>query len=200
MGPMWNDLLVMTIPLADKVLRTIAVYLVITILLRLAGKRLMAQMNNLDLVVVLLLSNVVQNAIIGPDNSLLGGVIGAVVLIGANAGLDRLSQRFPHLAWLLEGSSTVLVNDGVMDARALRRVGTTKREFGAVLHLQGADEISEVASAILEPGGQIDVRLKADERAVNKREFDAAIAVLKRAIADAGGCPPAVPATTTLGS
>lgn len=183
---MWNDLFVLSIPLADKVVRTIAVYLAITVLLRLAGKRLMAQMNNLDLVVVLLLSNVVQNAIIGPDNSLLGGLIGAVVLIGANAALDRLSQRWPRLAWLLEGSSTVLVSDGVMDARALRRVGTTKREFGAVLHLQGADEIDEVASAILEPGGQIDVRLKPEEQAVNRKELDAAVAELKAAIAQVG--------------
>lgn len=183
---MWNDLFVLSIPLADKVVRTIAVYLAITVLLRLAGKRLMAQMNNLDLVVVLLLSNVVQNAIIGPDNSLLGGLIGAVVLIGANAALDRLCQRWPRLAWLLEGSSTVLVSDGVMDARALRRVGTTKREFGAVLHLQGADEIDEVASAILEPGGQVDVRLKPEEQAVNRKELDAAVAELKAAIAQVG--------------
>lgn len=184
-GIMWNDLFVLPIPLADKVLRTVAVYLVITLLLRVAGKRLMAQMNNLDLVVVLLLSNVVQNAVIGPDNSLLGGIIGAVVLIVANAALDRLSQRWPRLAWLLEGSSTVLVHDGVVDSAALRRVGTTTREFGAVLHLQGADEISEVASAILEPGGQVDVRLKPEEQTVNRRELDAAVAELKAAIAQA---------------
>lgn len=182
---MWNDLFVLPIPLVDKVLRTVAVYLVITVLLRVAGKRLMAQMNNLDLVVVLLLSNVVQNAIIGPDNSLLGGLIGAVVLISANAALDRLSQRVPRLSWLLEGSSTVLVRDGVVDSRALRTVGTTEREFGAVLHLQGADEISEVGSAILEPGGQIDVRLKPEEQTVNKRELDEAVAELKAAIAQA---------------
>lgn len=180
---MWNDLLVMGIPLADKVLRTVAVYLVITLLLRVAGKRLMAQMNNLDLVVVLLLSNVVQNAIIGPENSLLGGVVGAVVLIGANAALDRMCQHWPRLAWLLEGGSTTLVADGVVDHRALRRVGITHREFGAALHLQGADEISEVDSAVLEPGGQVDIRLKEEERAVNKRELDAAVAELKSAIA-----------------
>lgn len=173
----------MSVPLADKVLRTIAVYLIITLLLRVAGKRLMAQMNNLDLVVVLLLSNVVQNAIIGPDNSLLGGVIGAVVLIGANAGLDRVAQRWPRVGDLLDGSSTTLVSDGVVDRAALRRLGITHREFGAALHLQGADEISEVASAVLEPGGQVDVRLKEEERTVNKRELDAAVAELKDAIA-----------------
>jgi len=76
----------------EKLVRTVVVYLAIAILIRVAGKRLLAQMNSLDLVVVLLLSNVVQNAIIGPDNSLLGGLLGAAVLIGFNAIVD---QRCP---------------------------------------------------------------------------------------------------------
>ena len=91
--PDWlHPFLSMDISLWEKVLRTIVVYLGIAILIRVAGKRLLAQMSSLDLVVVLLLSNVVQNAIIGPDNSVLGGMIGAVVLIGFNAGLDRLAE------------------------------------------------------------------------------------------------------------
>jgi hypothetical protein len=81
---MTSDLLVAQIPLLDKVLRTIAVYLFLVLALRLAGKRELAQLNSFDLVVVLLLSNTVQNAIIGPDNSLLGGLLGAAVLLAAN--------------------------------------------------------------------------------------------------------------------
>ncbi|MDO4243748.1 MAG: hypothetical protein Q4C85_08345 [Actinomyces sp.] len=101
---MWSDLFVMTVPVADKVLRTVVVYLAIAVLLRVAGKRLMAQMNSLDLVVVLLLSNVVQNAIIGPDNSLLGGLLGAVVLIVVNVAADRWAQRLPRVRWAPGGT------------------------------------------------------------------------------------------------
>ena len=84
----YTPFITMDIGVGEKILRTIVVYLAIAILLRVAGRRLMAQMNSLDLVVVLLLSNVVQNAIIGPDNSVLGALIGAVVLIGFDLLLD----------------------------------------------------------------------------------------------------------------
>ena len=97
---MVDDLLHLPMPAAEKVIRTVAVYLGILIVIRVAGKRLMGQMNSQDLVVVLLLSNVVQNAIIGEDNSLIGGLLGAVVLVVVNAGLDRWTLRSPrpHLA------------------------------------------------------------------------------------------------------
>ncbi len=183
---MWNDLFVMTIPVVDKVARTVVVYLAIALLLRLAGKRLMAQMNSLDLVVVLLLSNVVQNAIIGPDNSLVGGLLGAVVLIAVNVGLDRWSQGSRRLRWLLEGEGTVVVSDGVADRQALRRLGTSERELAAALHRQGADEVREVDCAVIEPGGDIDVRLRPEERAASRAELDAAVAELKAAIAAVG--------------
>ena len=78
---LWLDLFAFEAPPAEKVIRTVVVYLAIAVIIRIAGKRLMAQMNSLDLVVILLLSNVVQNAIIGADNSLSGGLLGAVVLV-----------------------------------------------------------------------------------------------------------------------
>ena len=92
---MVDDLLHLPMPAAEKVIRTVAVYLGILIVIRVAGKRLMGQMNSQDLVVVLLLSNVVQNAIIGEDNSLVGGLLGAVVLVVVNAGLDHWTLRSP---------------------------------------------------------------------------------------------------------
>ena len=109
---MVDDLLHLPMPAAEKVIRTIAVYLGILIVIRVAGKRLMGQMNSQDLVVVLLLSNVVQNAIIGEDNSLVGGLLGAVVLVVVNAGLDHWTLRSPRLAWLLDGRPTEVVKDG----------------------------------------------------------------------------------------
>jgi uncharacterized membrane protein YcaP (DUF421 family) len=98
---MTRDLLVLQLPLLEKVLRTIAVYLFLVLALRLAGKRELAQLNSFDLVVLLLLSNTVQNAIIGPDNSLLGGLLGAAVLLSANyttVGLGSSTRRW-HEPW-----------------------------------------------------------------------------------------------------
>jgi uncharacterized membrane protein YcaP (DUF421 family) len=117
---MARDLLVAQIPLLDKVLRTIAVYLFLVLALRLAGKRELAQLNSFDLV-VLLLSNTVQNAIIGPDNSLLGGLLGAAVLLVANYSTVRLGFQHPALARALEGTPTTLVQDGKMLDDNLRR-------------------------------------------------------------------------------
>lgn len=180
---MWHDMFLMTIPVADKVLRTIGVYLVIVLLLRLAGKRLMAQMNNLDLVVVLLLSNVVQNAIIGSDNSLLGGVLGAVVLVAVNSVVDRLMHHFPHLRLILQGRGTTVVHAGVLDLRALARLGTTRGEFAAALHRQNANQIEEVDTAVVEPGGDLEVRLKPEDQAASRQDLEAAVTRLEAAIA-----------------
>src|SRR4051794_18642992 len=120
---MGHHLFHVDISLAEKVVRTVLVYLALAVLLRLAGKRDLAQLNSFDLVVMLLLSNVVQNAIIGSDNSLLGGIVGAAVLVAVNAIFVRLSAANPSLAHLFEGHETVLVDDGRYDKRALRREG-----------------------------------------------------------------------------
>lgn len=176
------DLFALPVSPLDKVVRTVLVYLAIAVLLRIAGKRLLAQMNNLDLVVVLLLSNVVQNAIIGPDNSITGGVIGAVVLVLVNAGADRLMQRSRVIQWLVEGRPTTVIVDGRVDEAALRRLGTSPHELAAALHHQGADTVDEVENARVEPGGLLQVTLRPEERAVSKSELDAAVAELKAAI------------------
>jgi uncharacterized membrane protein YcaP (DUF421 family) len=167
----------------DKVLRTVVVYLVIAVLLRIGGKRLLAQMNSLDLVVVLLLSNVVQNAIIGPDNSVLGGVVGAVVLIGFNAGLDRFTEFHPLAHRIFVGNSTDLIADGRVDSNALARLGISPGELNIALRRQGADAVAEVEHATLEPEGAILVTLKPHERDVTVRQLQEAIAELKGLIA-----------------
>src|SRR5215207_10347344 len=120
---MWKDLTELGVSLPDKMIRTIAVYLVLAALLRLAGKRDLAQLNSFDLVVMLLLSNVVQNAIIGPDNSLLGGLVGAAVLLSFNAVVVRTVTRSQVATDLFEGKPTELIRDGRLDEPALRRLG-----------------------------------------------------------------------------
>jgi uncharacterized membrane protein YcaP (DUF421 family) len=161
---MWNDLMDLGISVPDKVLRTIAVYAVLLVLIRLAGKRDLAQLNSMDLVVMLLLSNVVQNAIIGPDNSLLGGAIGAVVLITVNSVLVRWVGRSERLARVMEGTPTVLASDGHWDPEALRREGLRLADLEAAMRRQGADGIAEIEELTLEPGGAIISRLKAGEQ------------------------------------
>src|SRR6188472_3874022 len=101
MSAMWTDLTHLDISVLDKIIRTVVVYAALIVLLRLAGKRDLAQLNSFDLIVVLL-SYVVQNAVIGPDNSLLGGLIGATVLIAANAFVVRIVRPHQKVAAAME--------------------------------------------------------------------------------------------------
>lgn len=175
----YTPFITIDIPLLEKVLRTVVVYLAIAILLRIAGKRLLAQMNSLDLVVLLLLSNVVQNAIIGPDNSVLGALVGAVVLIGFDLAMDLLADRFAGFRHLIAGRHADLVAHGVADDRALARAGIDSRELALALRRQGIHGVSQVESATLEPAGDLLIDLKAEERTVTKRDLDAAVAELR---------------------
>lgn len=158
-----NDILALGVPFLDKVFRTVAVYLCVVVLLRLVGKRDMAQLNTFDLVVMLLLSNVVQNAIIGPDNSLVGGVIGAIVLVGANAMLTRAAAEWGWLAKLFESRPTVLARDGAYDDHNLKRLGLRHADLDVAIKRQGGTRVEDVAEATLEPGGTVVVRLRPEE-------------------------------------
>jgi uncharacterized membrane protein YcaP (DUF421 family) len=152
------------VPLTEKVLRTVAVYFAVAVLLRLAGKRDLAQLNTFDLVVVLLLSNVVQNAVIGPDDSLTGGLLGAAVLVGVNAVMVRVVNRSDRTVAVFEGTPTVLVRDGAMLDDALHREGLRAADIEASIRRQGASDLSEVETATLEPGGAVTVVLRRDAR------------------------------------
>jgi len=181
--PDWLEpFLTMDISFWEKVLRTVVVYLGILILIRVAGKRLLAQMNSLDLVVILLLSNVVQNAIIGPDNSVLGAMVGAVVLVGFNALLDRFAATPVGRRWLV-GHPTEVIRDGNVDVAALARMGISTAELDLTLRRQGSDHPSEVESASLEPEGEIVVTMKPGDRAATRDDLDKAMAELRSLIA-----------------
>src|SRR2546423_2045961 len=107
-----HDMFVLTIPLAEKVLRPVVVYVFLIVGLRVAGKRELAQLNPFDLVVLLTLSNTVQNAIIGDDNTVSGGVIGAATLLAVNYLVVRYLYSHPGLDRYVEGDPDVLVADG----------------------------------------------------------------------------------------
>jgi uncharacterized membrane protein YcaP (DUF421 family) len=153
-----HDLFHLDISVWDKAIRTVAVYGALLLLLRLAGKRQLGQFNTFDLVVLLLLSNVVQNAVIGPDDSLLGGLIGAAVLLAANFAFVLLGMRLP---WL-QGRETMLVRDGTVDDRALKRELITRSELERSLRRQGYGGLDQVTSVRLEPEGTLDVERKED--------------------------------------
>jgi len=144
-------------PVWDIVLRTIAVYLVIVVGLRLSGKREIGQMTVFDLVLLLLLANAVQNAMLGPDDSLFGGVIAAVVLLAINAAMARLRLRWPRLRRMVEGSPTLLVLRGKVIEEHLRREGLDQEILEAALREHGISDLEEVEMAVLEIDGSISV-------------------------------------------
>jgi uncharacterized membrane protein YcaP (DUF421 family) len=165
-----DDLFTMGIPTAEKAIRTVAVYLGLLVLLRLAGKRDLAQLNSFDFVVLLLLSNVVQNAIIGEDNSLIGGLLGAAILVGGNSLLVRIVRRNDRAVRLFEGAPPVLVTDGQLDHEAIRRLGLREQDVIQAVRHQGANDVEEVKQATLEPGGSIVVELREDEENATKAD------------------------------
>jgi uncharacterized membrane protein YcaP (DUF421 family) len=141
------------LPFAEKLLRPVIVYLVLVVLLRVFGKRELAQLNPFDLVVLLSLSNTVQNAIIGDDNSVTGGVIGAFSLLAINWLVVRVLFRSPRLTRILEGRAAILIRDGQIDRKALERELLSREELIEVIHRQGLQDVQEVRRCELEPNG-----------------------------------------------
>jgi uncharacterized membrane protein YcaP (DUF421 family) len=154
-----HDLVHLGLPWWDKAIRTLVVYLVVLALLRLAGKRQLAQLNAFDLVVLLLLSNVLQNAIIGNETSLPGGVLGAVILIVVNWALVRAAFERPWLNRLLQGTSTTLYEQGHVRRKNLHHELITREELVAALRRQGL-ELEDVEQVALTPEGTFDASPK----------------------------------------
>ncbi len=150
---MLHDMFHIPVPLLEKILRPVIVYVCLILLLRVFGKRELAQLNPFDLVVLLSLSNTVQNAIIGDDNSLSGGLVGALALLAANWGLNRVLFAMPKLNRMLQGKDTVLVEDGIVDEAAMRREIMTREELVEVLHKQSIRGLGDVKKCTLEPSG-----------------------------------------------
>jgi uncharacterized membrane protein YcaP (DUF421 family) len=159
-GKMWSDTFVMGAPIVEKIIRPVLVYFFLVVVLRVFGKRELAQLNPFDLVVLLSLSNTVQNAIIGNDNSLTGGLIGAFALLAMNYLVVRFLFRHRRLDQVFEGKPTVLVEHGHVLRKALAKELLTPSELMTVLHRQGFDNIEEVERCVLEPGGIFYIKRK----------------------------------------
>ncbi|HEY7682391.1 MAG TPA: YetF domain-containing protein [Gemmatimonadales bacterium] len=155
MSPFWNDLLMPGVPILEKIVRPILVYIFLVLGLRLAGKRELAQLNPFDLVVLLTLSNTVQNAIIGDDNSVFGGLIGATTLLLVNWAVVTVLYRNRRLGMLIEGGPDVLIHGGRIRRGKLEMERITVEELEAAARKQGFASLKDVDQAILYPGGTV---------------------------------------------
>ena len=163
---MWLDMFYLSCSSwAEKALRAVIVYLFLVLALRYFGKRELAQVNPFDLVVLLMLSNTVQNAIIGADNSVTGGVIGALTLMVANHFLVRFAFKRRRLDNLLGGKPTTLIADGRIREDALAGERLTKSELLLVVNRQGYTSLEEIDRCDIEPGGSFFIKGKAQRLA-----------------------------------
>ena len=151
--PSLSDMFLLPIPLFEKIARPIVVYLFLVLCFRLSGKRMLAQLNPFDLVVLLILSNTVQNAIIGNDNSVTGGLVGAVTLLAFNSLVVRGLSRHEWLERWVEGKPDAIVENGRLIAKTLRREGISRYELEVAAHKQGFDSLNDIERAMLAPGG-----------------------------------------------
>jgi uncharacterized membrane protein YcaP (DUF421 family) len=151
----WKDMFVLGLPLAEKILRPIFVYAFLIISLRLSGKRELVQLNPFDLVVLLTLSNTVQNAIIGDDNSVSGGIIGATSLLVVNYLVVRFLYGHKKIDQLVEGSADVLIENGRIRPERLKKELISPTQLEAAARKQGFESLNDVQKCILEPGGNL---------------------------------------------
>jgi uncharacterized membrane protein YcaP (DUF421 family) len=150
-----SDMFVLGLPVLEKMLRPAIVYAFLVVGLRLAGKRELAQLNPFDLVVLLTLSNTVQNAIIGDDTSVTGGIIGAATLLTINYFVVRLLYGHQKIEKIVEGDEDVLIENGQVKVERLKDELITLAELEVAAHRQGFASLSDVERAVLEPGGAV---------------------------------------------
>lgn len=191
---MCSDMLLPGLPVLEKMLRPILVYFFLLIGLRLAGKRELAQLNAMDLVVLLTISNTVQNAIIGNDNSVSGGLIGATTLLAINYFVVRFLYNHEKISHIIEGDADKLIENGVLYEDRLKKELLTRSELEIAAHKQGFASLDDVETATLETGGVISFvgkKPSPDEQrfadiSVHIREINQKLDELKAALAARG--------------
>jgi uncharacterized membrane protein YcaP (DUF421 family) len=169
---LWYDMFHLGLPVMEKILRPVIVYTFLIVGLRLAGKRELAQLNPFDLVVLLTLSNTVQNAIIGADDSVTGGILGAATLLFVNYVVVGYLYRHEKLEQLVEGQPTLLIENGRLRKDRLGKELITMEELVAAAHKQGFESLEEIEGASLEPSGTISfIGKKLTPEAIRHREI-----------------------------
>lgn len=173
-----TDVFVPGVSVLEKVFRSVVVYGFLIILLRIAGKRTLGQITSFDLVVLLLLSNTVQNAIIGNDNSLVGGLLGATVLIIVNYLVVRALYLHKSADRAIEGSSSILMRHGKFIEDNMKRQLITHSELMAAARKQGISRVSDVRVARLETGGAVTFEMESPTE--QEKHVDELVARLER--------------------
>jgi uncharacterized membrane protein YcaP (DUF421 family) len=153
---MWN----MSLPWWEFLVRGAIVYLFLIVLLRFSGKRQVGQLAPFDLVLLLVLSNAVQNSMNGGDNSVIGGLISAVALVGLNWVIGYVTFRSKRLEQFIEGKPQIIIHDGHIYRDVMNRERLTQHELEAALRTAGCASVTDVHFAVLENNGQISVRRK----------------------------------------
>ena len=154
---MWE----LSLPWWEFVLRAVIVYIFLLVILRITGKRQTGQLAPFDLVLLLILSNAVQNAMNGGDNSVLGGIISATTLIALHYGVAYMTFKSKTLEVWIEGTPRTLIHNGVLNENVMRDELLTRYDLAAALRAAGCTEIEHVRVATLENNGQITVSLRA---------------------------------------
>lgn len=144
-------------PLIDIALRSLVVYLFMLVAIRLTGKKELSQLNTSDVVLILLISNAVQNAMVGPDNSLLGGLVAAAVLFTLNFMLKKILFKNEKLRNLIYEKPEILIHNGKLDFASLSKLGITNEELEEAMREHGVDEYKDVKLAMLEVDGNISI-------------------------------------------
>ncbi len=177
----FQDLFHSDLSMLEKMIRPVIVYGFLVVVLRIFGKRELAQLNPFDLVVLLSLSNTVQNAIIGNDNSVLGGLVGAFTLLAVNYLVVRFLFKHRRLDELFEGSPTTLIDNGTIIEASLSKEMMTESELISVLHRQGFAGLDQVDRCVLEPGGIFFIQPKRPPQAeTNHAEIMESLAQIRK--------------------
>ena len=157
-----SDLFALAMPWWEFILRAVIVYVVVLVMVRLAGKRTLGQFTPFDMLLLVLLGNAVQNALLGPDTSLGGGLLLALTLISLNYFVGWITTRSPAVERMIEGEPVVLARHGHVLQKVLQRELVSKADFAKAMRDAGCDEVDEVDLALLETNGHITIILKKD--------------------------------------
>ncbi len=155
-GSAWSNMLLLDhekVTWLEKILRPVAVYFFLLIIFRVLGNRELAQLNPMDLILLLLLSNTVQNAIIGDDTSLSGGLVGAMALLGINYAMVFLKFKSARFEKFIEGVERTLVKDGKIDERVLRQELLTKSDLDTLAHEKDFEGADDIRKCVIDPNG-----------------------------------------------
>ncbi|AXB57284.1 DUF421 domain-containing protein [Flavobacterium fluviale] len=160
----------MHFPYLDIIIRSVAVYFFMTIALRIFGKKELSQLNTADIILILLISNSVQNAMVGPDTSLIGGLVAALVLFVVNFVIKKLTRRYKGLNDLLMDKPEVLIHDGILDFKNLSRLDISHEELKEAAREHGLEHLTDIKLAMLEIDGTISI-ISGNKKQLNQTHY-----------------------------